>query len=91
MEANVSSIKEVTRTGVCGNGICEIGERCTWDGKSATTDSPSCCQDDCPYVASNCRTKSANRQIVCSGHGICFDSTGECSCFVGKDIRILSK
>ncbi|GAQ87623.1 Subtilisin-related protease with thrombospondin repeats [Klebsormidium nitens] len=91
----LESVDPVVRRGICGNGVCEIGERCTPLGTSASgpaNDSsavpqspPQCCYKDCPYVAQACPlalTGPLSGQ-VCGARGRCLDATGTCDCFVG--------
>lgn len=44
--SRVSSVMAHTAVGICGNGMCELGERC---GVSA---SDPCCPQDCPVPVS---------------------------------------
>lgn len=65
--------------GTCGNGICEVGERC------AGVD-PFCCQADCPVPQSVCPS-SGSSALPCSGNGLCVtsvNSAGVCNCFAGQ-------
>ncbi|KAJ7561289.1 hypothetical protein O6H91_03G022100 [Diphasiastrum complanatum] len=83
--AELLHIDHVSRSGVCGNGLCERGERCNTEGNSASLNGQPCCFKDCPYVSSSCpgQTFGLVAQLSCSGNGICLDSTGQCSCFEG--------
>ncbi|KAK9845882.1 hypothetical protein WJX81_005075 [Elliptochloris bilobata] len=62
------------RTGVCGNGFCEVGER-TWAGVRNGT-----CPADCPVPYAMCPSASGR---PCGGAGRCFSSLGLCDCFAG--------
>ncbi|CAM6098029.1 unnamed protein product [Calypogeia fissa] len=72
------------RVGICGNGMCERGERCNQFGRSQTS-TGSCCMKDCPFVPKSCPTPQdgpkANRP--CSNNGLCLDARGHCQCFQG--------
>lgn len=60
--------------GVCGNGVCEINERC-----DASDPSIPCCSQDCPVPIAACPLSAAG--TVCDGRGICLTaSTGVTSC-----------
>ena len=41
-------LQPVAREGQCGNGVCEVGEKCS----AISTDE--CCLDDCPLVEQPC-------------------------------------
>ena len=61
---------------VCGNGVCEAGERP--DAANGVTG----CRADCPYPVAHCPSSNA---LPCSGNGLCSVSgsgTGQCTCFV---------
>ena len=71
---NQSAVRGVGQRGVCGNGLCEVGERCY---RSAVN--PECCPDDCPVsIYKNCTDG-------CSGHGVCNPRVGKCECFQGYE------
>lgn len=82
---NIASVTKIRRAGICGNGICERGERCTSRATSATTGDPLCCLRDCPFVPMSCPIPlhGPKAKIMCTGHGVCLDSTGQCDCFKG--------
>jgi hypothetical protein len=64
---------------VCGNALCEVGERCT-DTLCSTG-----CLSDCPFAVVTC---PSNGGKACSGNGSCIMSSGVCDCrvgFVGDD------
>jgi hypothetical protein len=64
----------VASTGLCGNGVCEVGELC--DGTNAAT----CCNDDCPIEWKQCPVPSGS-SYSCGGQGKCIAATGKCECF----------
>lgn len=57
------------REGVCGNGICEIGEA------TVMGEVEGACLVDCPLVSKPC-------EPGCK-HGTCLASSGKCDCFSG--------
>lgn len=59
---------------VCGNALCEVGERCT-DTLCSTG-----CLSDCPFAVITC---PSNAGLPCSGNGSCIMSSGVCDCRVG--------
>ena len=74
------------REGVCGNGVCEVGERC--DASSAGAPASTCCATDCPLVASACPVGSvaaAGAETTCTGRGRCLPQVGACACYAGSD------
>ncbi|EFJ11962.1 hypothetical protein SELMODRAFT_425768 [Selaginella moellendorffii] len=85
LSADLLFVGDVRRAGVCGNGLCERGERCTSVGASATTFRTSCCLQDCPYVSAVCPAPMAGpmKNKTCSGRGICLEASGQCDCFRG--------
>ena len=66
------STPETSREGLCGNGICEIGERATPGAFDGT------CPEDCGPPASNCGAG-------CGAGGSCLPNTGTCQCFDGYE------
>lgn len=83
----VQSMEDVKRAGICGNGMCETGERCDPSSKSAVHKANhTCCLKDCPYVSLTCPIPltGAHPHKACGGNGICLDASGQCSCFLGK-------
>ena len=69
---NSSAIFSFGHRGVCGNGLCEVGERCY-----TSEIHPQCCPIDCPvsfYKACS---------LGCSDHGVCNHRAGVCECFEG--------
>ena len=73
LDGTVSSVENVDRSGTCGNGECEIGERCVNDADAA------CCPADCPFATLACPSQVAD--AACSGHGTCAMDSGTCLCF----------
>lgn len=85
-ELKVTNVINLQRVGICGNGMCEKGERCDNQGKSASSrDISYCCLKDCPYVPVSCPipTTGARAGIACAGNGHCLDASGQCDCFTG--------
>ncbi|KAL3685630.1 hypothetical protein R1sor_003652 [Riccia sorocarpa] len=80
----IQEVQRVTRAGLCGNGICERGERCNHNGQSSATDGP-CCAADCPYVPVSCpiTLHGPRKNLPCSMNGLCLDASGQCDCFDG--------
>lgn len=80
----MQSVPHAKRVGICGNGVCERGERCDQFGQSQTS-SGSCCMKDCPYVPTSCPAPAdgPNANLPCSKNGLCLDSRGHCDCFQG--------
>ena len=72
--AMLLSTYSVSRSGVCGNGVCEIGEQSVGDVIGA-------CPRDCALSFHAC--PSNNTSKGCSGHGICSPATGICDCLPG--------
>ena len=75
----VTQVMQSYRVGICGNGICEVGERGIQGNGSQLTLQGSC-PKDCPVQYSACST---NQNTSCSGKGSCLNSQGVCDCFVG--------
>ena len=71
----VEEVLSVAKTGVCGNGVCEVGERCD------SADSENCCKADCPFLLQACPTDAFGNE--CGGHGKCLRASGTCECFTG--------
>jgi len=70
----------VARAPICGNGICEIAERPIVGSAGSKTE----CKEDCFHEYMPCPTAAGiDRDTVCSGRGVCFATTGQCSCFKG--------
>ncbi len=94
LQANfeVESVTNAQRAGICGNGMCENGERCDSSSKSVTLPgNTTCCLMDCPFVSSTCPIplSGAGANKSCAGNGICLDASGQCSCFVGATLPFL--
>jgi hypothetical protein len=88
----VESVTNAQRAGICGNGMCENGERCDSSSKSVTLPgNTTCCLMDCPFVSSTCPIplSGAGANKSCAGNGICLDASGQCSCFVGATLPFL--
>ena len=66
-------------TGMCGNSVCEQGERCDVDSTDGTT----CCAADCRFSLSSCPTVAGDT-LPCGGHGVCLPGSGQCSCYSGS-------
>ena len=64
---SVDGVPVATRSGVCGNGICEIGERGA-EGNSIGT-----CAEDCGLPSKACPGG-------CSNGGVCLPASGVCQC-----------
>jgi len=71
---DVDSVSEVERAAICGNSICETGERCTAQNELT------CCVADCPYPQFQC-PEAEGQTSDCGGHGICDETAGVCECF----------
>lgn len=83
----VHSLPVIHKVGICGNGVCEKGERCNEQSKSAIKHGDNtCCIEDCPYVSLTCpiSLNGPYKQIACSAKGTCLDASGQCKCFLGK-------
>jgi hypothetical protein len=63
------------RTGVCGNGLCELGEAYA---PQLSPSSATWCAEDCPLSLS-CPV-DAQSGAMCSGHGACLGSSAQCVC-----------
>jgi len=86
----VDSILNLEKVGVCGNGMCEKGERCDYQSKSAIQHGDkTCCFEDCPYISATCPIPLSGpyAQRACSGKGLCLDASGQCQCFLGVYIH----
>jgi hypothetical protein len=70
-----ATVSDARPTAVCGNGACEVGERCTDAG--CTTG----CTGDCPYQVKSCPTAPWVGGGECSSRGKCFSASGACACF----------
>ncbi|GMH40329.1 hypothetical protein BSKO_08233 [Bryopsis sp. KO-2023] len=75
MSFNGIGSKHPERVALCGNGVCETGERPTSEDWSAP-ENANACFPDCPYLWKEC---PGNPQ--CGGHGKCLPGDGYCECF----------
>lgn len=75
----VTQVIQSYRVGICGNGICEVGERGIQSNGSQLTLQGSC-PEDCSVQYSACPT---TQSTSCSGKGSCLNSQGVCDCFLG--------
>mmetsp|Transcript_36355 Transcript_36355/g.102699 ORF Transcript_36355/g.102699 Transcript_36355/m.102699 type:complete len:894 (-) Transcript_36355:276-2957(-) len=73
--AMLLSVYSVSRAGVCGNGVCELGEQSVGDVKGS-------CPSDCALSFNVCPVGNANSK-ACSGRGLCSPATGVCDCQPG--------
>ncbi|XP_073391218.1 uncharacterized protein [Physcomitrium patens] len=86
---HITNVPNIKKTGICGNGECEKGERCDMNYESAIHHgSNTCCFQDCPYVSFACPIPphgphNNNPSQACSRRGICLDASGQCKCFLG--------
>eukprot|EP01029_Cantina_marsupialis_P032081 TRINITY_DN94_c1_g1_i1.p1 TRINITY_DN94_c1_g1~~TRINITY_DN94_c1_g1_i1.p1 ORF type:complete len:1622 (+),score=551.24 TRINITY_DN94_c1_g1_i1:481-4866(+) len=63
--------------GICGNGICELSERCNGEG--------ACCPSDCPVEELDCPQYEGESPCgAIEGHGYCVAGVGKCGCFTNK-------
>ena len=84
-------MSHVAPSPICGNGICEGGERCA----DAACAAPGC-RVDCVYLVLPCpagssrfalgaaatgATAAAAATGECAGHGTCLSSSGACACY----------
>lgn len=87
---HITNVPNIKKTGICGNGECEKGERCDMNYESAIHHgSNTCCFQDCPYVSFACPIPphgphNNNPSQACSRRGICLDASGQCKCFLGN-------
>ena len=76
----VKAVKQAYRIGICGNGLCEVGERAVVQGPGAGL--VGSCPSDCPVPYVQC---PYNGTVVCSGNGQCLSSQGTCNCYPGYE------
>ena len=100
--SGILSLQTLGREGICGNGLCEIGEasasmlekkggsgatRMVWSSRIFGD-----CPEDCPELpALPCPEDTAGR--TCGNRGICVPLVGTCEChrgFAGPDCRSCS-
>eukprot|EP00890_Picochlorum_soloecismus_P002198 jgi/Picsp_1/297/NSC_00296-R1_cre-gon-1 protein len=67
---SIQNVPIATRSGVCGNNICEVGERSTVGAIAGT------CPEDCGIPSKTCPGG-------CGSGGTCIQSSGVCSCRKG--------
>ena len=76
VSGNGMTVQEVPmagRSGLCGNGICEVGERSIGSTTLGT------CPEDCGLPSIDCPGENGS----CNSHGTCMPSSGICVCFDG--------
>ncbi|GAX85071.1 hypothetical protein CEUSTIGMA_g12491.t1 [Chlamydomonas eustigma] len=86
----LTAVIMVDRFGVCGNGLCEVGEQVWTDSSNASGSSmiqASPCPQDCPYTFHTCpspaSTAIGNASLECGGNGVCLRASGSCACYDG--------
>ncbi|BDA48393.1 probable disintegrin and metalloproteinase with thrombospondin mo at N-terminal half [Coccomyxa sp. Obi] len=65
----------VARAAICGNQVCEPGERAPADANNLG------CPGDCPFGLVPCPSPSGG--TPCGGHGFCLSAWGTCQCWIG--------
>lgn len=73
-EAMLLSVHGVSRVGVCGNHICEVGEQTVGSIQGS-------CPGDCQFSFNIC--PAGGNAKLCSGHGRCIPANGICDCYPG--------
>ncbi|KAF8062687.1 Papln [Scenedesmus sp. PABB004] len=68
-------VVSVVRAGTCGDGVCQVNERVSWNN-------PDSCPADCALPFLSCPPFNASG-AACAGRGVCFNSIGACSCATG--------
>jgi hypothetical protein len=75
------------RVGVCGNGLCEVGERQLLNAEGEVLQEAAApCAQDCPGTFMLCPAPVGpvgNPDRECGGNGRCIRETGTCDCFAG--------
>eukprot|EP00873_Tetraselmis_striata_P034328 jgi/Tetstr1/454592/TSEL_041486.t1 len=71
VSGDITNITDFRRSGVCGNGLCEIGE-----SMFAGALSPNTCREDCPF-------DDSPNACDCGANGLCVRATGACLCRSG--------
>ncbi|KAK9917449.1 hypothetical protein WJX75_004476 [Coccomyxa subellipsoidea] len=66
----------VARAAICGNQVCEPGERAPVDANNLG------CPGDCPFALVACPAPRGSNN-PCSGHGFCLSAWGSCQCWIG--------
>eukprot|EP01025_Chloroclados_australasicus_P021892 TRINITY_DN22835_c0_g2_i1.p1 TRINITY_DN22835_c0_g2~~TRINITY_DN22835_c0_g2_i1.p1 ORF type:complete len:1682 (+),score=79.53 TRINITY_DN22835_c0_g2_i1:98-5047(+) len=80
----IADVVVAEKVGICGNGICEIGEQPLEYPDAyfnATTQEPGTCPEDC--ISKKVCPAATQSGLPCGQHGICLASSGVCECFVG--------
>ncbi|KAF6266656.1 hypothetical protein COO60DRAFT_1623446 [Scenedesmus sp. NREL 46B-D3] len=77
----------VQRLGVCGNGLCEVGERALLNAAGeAIKEAAAPCPQDCPFSFAMCPAPwggVGDRRAECGGNGKCIRSQRVCDCYTG--------
>lgn len=77
-------IRDVSRNGICGNGVCEVGEQ---EAYPLGTAGKSTCPEDCQASLQLCPTPSVGgigvRKEPCGLNGVCHIASGTCDCYTG--------
>ena len=77
---SVTAVTSSAAVGMCGNGVCELGEACAVDDTSG-----SCCPRDCAFSKLDC---PAVNGATCNGRGACVATSdpavAACSCFTAQ-------
>eukprot|EP00898_Chlorokybus_atmophyticus_P007758 jgi/Chlat1/7984/Chrsp7S07743 len=77
------AVTSVAREGVCGNGVCEAGERCVAAAEGSNTPYyDDCCDMDCHYTVHACPVPGIG-EPECALRGRCLARSGQCDCHVG--------
>ncbi|GMH43936.1 hypothetical protein BSKO_11870 [Bryopsis sp. KO-2023] len=84
LEPVLVDVRNPSRIGICGNGICEIGEQEVFahgvEGESA-------CPEDCPFPIRMCPSPTIGgvgiQKEPCGMNGRCLMASGTCNCFKG--------
>lgn len=69
-QQQIPRVLTVCRVGVCGNGICEIGERTLGGVQNGS------CPEDCGFASQPCTGG-------CNSAGTCLATMGTCICWAG--------
>jgi hypothetical protein len=78
-KATLSSVVSLGRRGVCGNGVCEVGESCV-DAVCSNAG----CLADCPRPYFQCDGDPDTKRYACNSHGLCNPSSGTCEVSVDE-------
>eukprot|EP00803_Ostreobium_quekettii_P008218 evm.model.scf_449.4 EVM.evm.TU.scf_449.4 scf_449:24370-31826(+) len=86
----LTDINGMARLGICGNGVCEIGEQVVHADSTegfAAGSSDAGCREDCKiplHMCAQSAPEDGNGQPKqCGGHGTCLIASGACQCFAG--------